>query len=120
MNKTTLVIGASEKEERYSNMAVKLLRSYRHQVFAIGNKTGIINDVEIVTGQPKLENIDTVTLYLSEKYQKEYYDYILSLKPQRIIFNPGTENDELEKLAEMNHINAIDACTLVLLKTGQY
>ncbi len=120
MNKNTLVIGASEKEERYSNMAVKLLTAYQHKVFAIGNKTGKINDVEIVTGQPKFENVHTVTLYLSEKYQKEYYDYILSLKPQRIIFNPGTENEELEILAKEHNVNAIDACTLVLLKTGQY
>jgi predicted CoA-binding protein len=120
MNKTTLVIGASEKEERYSNMAVKLLTAYQHRVFAIGNKTGKINDIEIVTGQPNLENIHTITLYLSEKYQKDYYDYILSLKPKRIIFNPGTENEELQELATKNNINAIDACTLVLLKTGQY
>ena len=120
MNKTTLVIGASEKEERYSNMAVKLLAKYQHTVFAIGNKTGKINDIEIATGQPKLENVNTVTLYLSKQYQKEYYDYILSLKPQRIIFNPGTENEELEILAKEHNVNAIDACTLVLLKTGQY
>jgi predicted CoA-binding protein len=120
MNKNTLVIGASEKEERYSNMAVKLLTAYQHKVFAIGNKAGNINDVEIVTGQPKLEDVHTVTLYLSEKYQNEYYDYILSLKPQRIIFNPGTENEELKILAKKHNVNAIDACTLVLLKTGQY
>lgn len=120
MNITTLVIGASEKEERYSNMAVKLLTAYQHKVFAIGNKAGKINDVEIVTGQPKLENIHTVTLYLSEKYQAEYYDYIFSLQPQRIIFNPGTENETLESLAKEHKVNAIDACTLVLLKTGQY
>ena len=120
MNKTTLVIGASEKAERYSNMAAKMLAAYQNKVFAIGNKAGKINDIEILVGQPKLENVHTVTLYLSEKYQKEYYDYILSLKPQRIIFNPGAENEELENLAKDNHINAIDACTLVLLKTGQY
>ncbi len=120
MNKTTLVIGASEKEERYSNMAVKLLASYQHKVFAIGNKVGKINDIEIVTGQPKFDNVHTVTLYLSEKYQHEYYGYIFSLKPQRIIFNPGTENAELKILAKKHNVNAIDACTLVLLKTGQY
>ena len=120
MNKPTLVIGASEKEERYSNMAVKLLTSYQHQVYAIGNKQGIIGNVPIQTGKPDLKNVDTVTLYLNEKLQKEHYDYILSLQPKRIIFNPGTENDELIALAEEHHINAIVACTLVLLKTGQY
>ena len=120
MNKNTLVIGASEKEERYSNMAVKLLTAYHHKVFAIGSKAGKIDDIDIVIGQPKLENIHTVTLYLSKMYQKEYYNYILSLKPKRIIFNPGTENEELEILAKEHQVNAIDACTLVLLKTGQY
>jgi uncharacterized protein len=118
--KTTLVIGASTNPERYSYMATKLLVTYQHKVFAIGNKIGKIGDIEILVGKPPLQNIHTVTLYLSEKYQQEYYDYILSLKPQRIIFNPGTENNELLELAETNNISAIVACTLVLLKTGQY
>ncbi len=120
MNKTTLVIGASENIERYSNMAVKLLVAKQHKVFAIGNKVGKINDVEIVVGKPLLQHIDTITLYLSEKFQKEYYEYFFSLKPQRIIFNPGTENDELIALCKEHKVSAIVACTLVLLKTGQY
>ncbi|MBS4043002.1 MAG: CoA-binding protein [Chitinophagaceae bacterium] len=118
--KKTLVIGASENKERYSNLAVNLLRQYNHPVVAIGNKVGKINDVEIVVGKPILKDIDTITLYLSEKYQQEYYDYLVSLKPKRIIFNPGTENDELVELAKSNHIEPLEACTLVLLKTGQY
>ena len=120
MKKKTLVIGASENKERYSNLAVNLLRQYQHPVVAIGNKIGKINDVEIVMGKPELENIDTVTLYLSEKFQKDYFDYIISLHPKRIIFNPGTENTELFQLAFDNNIEPIEACTLVLLKTGQY
>jgi predicted CoA-binding protein len=120
MNKPTLVIGASENEERYSNMAVKLLLAYHHQVFAISNKKGDIDNVEIQTGKPHFEGVNTVTLYLNKTLQKEYYEYIISLHPERIIFNPGTENEELIALAEHNGINAIVACTLVLLKTRQY
>lgn len=118
--KTTLVIGASTNIERYSNMAIKLLKQYNHQVFAIGNKVGKIDDTEIEVGKPHFKNIDTITLYISEKYQPEYFDYILSLQPKRIIFNPGTENGELYSLALKNNIYPINACTLVLLKTGQY
>ena len=118
--KKTLVLGASENKERYSNLAVNLLRQYQHPVVAIGNKIGKINDVEIEVGKPSIKDIDSVTLYLSEKYQKEYYDYIISLKPKRIIFNPGTENNELFELAKSNNIEPVEACTLVLLKTGQY
>lgn len=118
--KKTLVIGASENKERYSNLAVNLLRQYNHPVVAIGNKVGKINDVEVVVGKPIIKDIDTITLYLSEKYQQEYYNYLVSLKPKRIIFNPGTENDELVELAKSNHIEPVEACTLVLLKTGQY
>jgi uncharacterized protein len=117
---TTLVLGASENPERYSNMAVKKLRAHGHAVVAIGAKPGGVGDVEIVTGTPPLEDIDTVTLYLNAERQKSYYSYILSLKPRRIIFNPGTENDEFEALARKQHIHTQEACTLVLLSTGQY
>ena len=119
-SKSTLVIGASEKEERYSNMAMKLLQEYKHPVKAIGNKIGKVDDIEIEIGKPSYNNIDTITLYLSEKYQQQYFEYILSLKPKRIIFNPGTENIELYNLALKNNIYPLNACTLVMLKTGQY
>jgi uncharacterized protein len=118
--KKTLVIGASENKERYSNLAVNLLRQHQHPVVAIGNKIGKINDVEIIVGKPELHDIDTVTLYISEKYQKDYFDYIISLHPKRIIFNPGTENVELFEFAKSNNIQPLEACTLVLLRTGQY
>ena len=118
--KKTLVIGASENQERYSNMAVKLLVKYQHNVIAIGNKTGNINGVEIIVGMPDLKEIDTVTLYINPKFQEAYYNFIISLKPKRIIFNPGTENIKLMELAEQKGIAAIVACTLVMLKTGQY
>ncbi len=120
MNKKTLVLGASENPSRYSNMAVYSLRNHKHDVVAIGRKPGRIDDVEIVTGLPELQNIDTVTMYLNHINQLPYYDYILRLKPKRIIFNPGAENDELEKKANENGIETIEACTLVLLSIGNY
>lgn len=120
MSKNTVVLGASENVDRYSNMAVKKLVAYKHPVTAIGNKTGVINDIQIVKDNPVLNNVDTVTLYLNPLNQKPYYDYILSLNPKRIIFNPGTENEELEKLAADKGIETMDACTLVMLSTNQY
>ncbi len=120
MQKKTVVLGASQNEERYSNMAVKKLAAHNHPVTAIGNKEGIINDIKIIKNNPVINDVDTVTLYLNPDNQKPYYDYILSLKPKRIIFNPGAENDELEKLAAEKGIKTMEACTLVLLSTNQY
>ena len=119
-SKKTLVIGASEKTERYSNKAIHMLRKYNHEVVAIGNKAGMVQDISFGTEKTTFENIDTVTLYIGEKHQPEYYDYILSLHPNRIIFNPGTENDEFVHLAKAQHIECLEACTLVMLSTGQY
>jgi uncharacterized protein len=118
--KTTLVIGASENPERYSNMAIQKLLQAGESVAAIGNKKGNVNGVEILTGQPNFNHINTITLYLNPIAQKQYYDYIFSLKPHRIIFNPGTENPELETLAKEHGIIPQTACTLVLLATHQY
>lgn len=118
--KKTLVLGASSNPSRYSYLAVNRLAAHNHPVVAIGKRKGKAGNVEIETEQKPETDIDTVTLYLNPTNQKPYYDYILSLKPHRIIFNPGTENEELEKLAEENGIEAMEACTLVLLSTGQY
>lgn len=119
-NKKTLVLGASQNPERYSYLAVNKLSRFHHPVIAIGKRKGRAGEVEIDTEQKPIRDIDTVTLYLNPQNQKPYYDYILSLKPKRIIFNPGAENDELSKLAEQNGIKVMEACTLVLLSTGQY
>ena len=116
----TVVLGASEKQERTSNQAVKLLIEYGHEVVGIGRKTGQIADTEIQTGQPVIAKVDTITMYLSPKNQIGMYDYLISLQPRRIIFNPGSENSELAKLAVSNNIMVEEACTLVLLRTGQY
>ncbi|NCI47548.1 CoA-binding protein [Sediminibacterium soli] len=118
--KKTVVLGASDNPARYSYLAVEKLRRYGHPVVAIGRKTGKVSDTDIITERPNEQAVDTVTLYLNPALQKQYYDYILSLKPKRIIFNPGAENPELEQLAEENHIQPMEACTLVLLSTGQY
>ena len=120
MGKKTLVLGASTNPGRYSNLCVNKLLAYQHTVIAVGRKEGRIANVEIQTGQPIQEDIDTITLYLNPANQIPYYDYILGLKPARIIFNPGTENDELFEKAKQQGIKPIEACTLVMLSTGQY
>ncbi|WP_372473272.1 CoA-binding protein [Capnocytophaga sp. ARDL2] len=116
----TLVLGASEKPERYSNKAIKMLRRYQHEVVAIGNKVGTVEGVEIHKGMVDFKDIHTITLYMNPKNQIPYYDYILNLQPKRVIFNPGTENLELQSLLQRNNIAFEDACTLVLLSTDQY
>lgn len=118
--KKTLVIGASENPERYSNKAIRMLRKHDHEVVAIGNREGQVTDITFGKDKTAFEGIDTVTLYINPQRQPGYYDYILSLKPKRIIFNPGTENPELEEMAQKNGILPVEACTLVLLTTGQY
>jgi predicted CoA-binding protein len=118
--KLTLVIGASDNPGRYSYLAVNRLRSKGHPVVAIGRRQAKIADVAVETEKKDFRGVDTVTFYLSPGLQKEYYDYILSLHPKRIIFNPGTENRELAELAEAHGIKSLDACTLVLLSTGQF
>lgn len=118
--KKTLVIGASENEDRYAYKAVKKLLQHGHDVVALGNKAGQIDHVNIETEKKSFENIDTVTLYINPAIQKDYYDYIVSLQPKRIIFNPGTENIHFEKLAKAKGINTEEACTLVLLSSHQY
>ncbi|RYY52469.1 MAG: CoA-binding protein [Chitinophagaceae bacterium] len=118
--KKTLVLGASDNPERYSCLAIERLRSHGHPVVAVGRKNAGVRDVEISKDKPEHTDVDTVTLYLNPANQKEYYDYILSLNPKRIIFNPGTENPELEELAAAKDIRTMEACTLVMLSTGQY
>jgi predicted CoA-binding protein len=119
-NKKTLVLGASENPSRYSYLAVHKLRAHKHPVVAVGRRNGTVADIPIHKEHVAEKDIDTVTLYLNPRNQEEYYDYILSLKPKRIIFNPGTENEALIKMAKENNIKPIIACTLVMLSTGQY
>src|SRR5215212_1340758 len=113
--KKTLVLGASLKDYRISHEAVNRLTRYGHPVTAIGLREGKIEEVDVVKVPPAEKDFDTVTLYLNAENQKKYYDYILSAKPKRIIFNPGAENPELAKLAEEKGIETIEACTLTML-----
>jgi predicted CoA-binding protein len=119
-NKPTVVIGASPNTDRYSYKATISLQNHNHTVYPIGIKNGKINNLDIITNKPTLENIDTVTLYVGPDNQPAWFDYIFSLNPKRIIFNPGTENTEFEALAESKGIEVLEACTLVLLSINHY
>jgi len=119
-SKKTLVIGASDNPSRYSNLAIDRLRQKGHPVVAIGLKKVKVNGVDIETEPLPFKDVDTVTLYINPKHQEEYYKYIVDLHPKRVVFNPGTENEELQDLLKKNDIPFMEACTLVLLSTGQY
>lgn len=118
--KKTVVLGASSNPSRYSYLAVQKLRAHHHPVVAVGRRVGKVSDVEITKEHLKENDVDTVTLYLNPQNQVEYYDYILNLHPKRIIFNPGTENNELIEKAKAHNIQPVIACTLAMLSTGQY
>lgn len=120
MNNVTLVVGASTNPVRYSNIAIKKLRAKAIPTVALGLKKGKVLDVVIDDEKLPYTNIDTITLYLNPKRQEEYYNYIISLKPRRVIFNPGTENLAFVKLLQESNIESEIACTLVLLSTNQY
>lgn len=120
MTKKTLVIGASENLERYSNKAMRMLLEYNHPVVAVGKQAGQAYGVAIHADLPSFEELDTITLYLNPMNQKKLYEYILKQKPKRIIFNPGTENPELEEMARAQGIDCLEACTLVLLRSNQF
>ena len=120
MKKKTFVIGASLKPERYSNIAINRLVSYNHEVVAFGLREGTVASIEINTNLMPYKDVHTVTLYLNPERQKAFYDYIISLQPERVIFNPGTENLEFQNLLKQNNIFFEEACTLVLLGTNQY
>ena len=120
MNKKTLIIGASDNPERYSFKAANSLHSHGHEVVLLGKRNGIVIGQEIIKDRPIFQNVDTVTLYINPTHQQEWYDYIISLKPKRVVFNPGTENPEFEKLLTQNNIEPLEACTLVMLSIGNY
>jgi predicted CoA-binding protein len=118
--KKTLVLGASDNPARYSFRAVHQLKQHGHEVVPVGIRKGQVAGLDIHTDRPTEAGIDTVTLYVGPQNQPAWYDYILDLKPKRIIFNPGTENEELEKLAQQRGIRTEEACTLVMLSIGNY
>ena len=118
--KKTLILGASENPDRYACKAAQMLTKHGHEIVPVGLKTGEVAGTKILTGQPVIDGLDTVTLYLGPKNQHDIYNYVLKLKPKRVIFNPGTENDEFMDLLEERGIEPVEACTLVLLSTNQY
>lgn len=118
--KKTLIIGASTNPQRYSFLAANRLVNHGYPIVMLGLKDGQVADNQIQTGKPILSNIDTVTLYIGPAHQPEWYEYIINLHPKRVIFNPGTENEEFEQLLKKEGIEALEACTLVLISIGAY
>jgi len=116
----TLIIGASNNPERYAYKAAERLLAHGHEIELLGLRSDVIFGKTIDTERKQYVDIDTVTLYVGPQRQPEFYEYIVSLKPRRVIFNPGTENNEFETLLSENGIIAEEACTLVLLGIGQY
>jgi hypothetical protein len=118
--KKTVVLGATPNPARYAYLATVRLKQRGLEVVPVGTADGDIEGIEIQKGNPAIEGVDTVTLYLNPERQRAYYDYIFSLKPRRIIFNPGTENPELEHLAHERGIETVEGCTLTMLSIGNY
>jgi uncharacterized protein len=120
--KKTVVVGASPNQSRYAHLAATMLGEYKHDTVLLGIQKGEIagNKILNIRERPAIENVDTITLYIGPYRQPEWYDYLLSLKPKRIIFNPGTENDEFGNIAEQQGVEVLEACTLVMLRSGQY
>ena len=116
----TLVLGASENKQRYSNIAMNMLKDYQHEVVAVGNRSGEVNGIPFSKEKKDFQNVDTVTLYLGPQNQADYFAYVDSLNPRRVIFNPGTENPDWMDHLQKRGIETEVACTLVLLRTNQY
>lgn len=120
MQRKTLLIGASPNKDRFSYKAVELMCQRDIEVIPIGIKVGKIAGNNIILGFPCIKSIHTITLYISQQHQKMYYDYIVSLKPKRIIFNPGTENPEFELILNREKIDYLYSCTLLMIVRGEY
>jgi predicted CoA-binding protein len=121
IEKPTLVLGASPNPDRFSNKAIKSLQKSNIPVVAVGKRCAEVNGLTILKGMPtNIGSIHTITLYLSSKNQIEYYDYILSLQPKRIIFNPGTTNPELAEAAKLKGIEVVNDCILVMINSGKF
>ena len=116
----TVVLGASPNHTKYSNKAVRSLLRRDHEVVPVGTKSGEIKSLEIRTGKPDIPDVDTVLIYLAPGRQSAYYDYVISLKPRRVIFNPGTSNREFMELLRENGIEPVEDCALILLSSGEY
>ena len=120
MSKKTIVIGAVPNPERYAYLATEKLVAHGHEVVPLGTRIGNINGLDIVTDRPEISEVHTVTLYINAERQVDWYGYILALAPERVIFNPGTENPVFVNILKQNDIQAEVACTLVMLSVGTY
>ncbi|MCX6257935.1 MAG: CoA-binding protein [Bacteroidia bacterium] len=120
MNKKTLVIGASNNPDRFSYKAVRKLKASGYEAIPIGIREGEIEGIKIHLGYPEIKDVHTITIYINPSIQPVYYDYILKLKPIRVIFNPGTENEELKQLCKQNEIEVVEYCTLIMLSSDEY
>jgi len=123
MKKPTIVLGASDNPDRYSYKAIDFLQSIDQPVYPVGIRRGIVKGLQIYQriDDPEIpKKIHTVTLYINPMIQKEWYDQIVELKPERVIFNPGTENEEFEEILEKNGIQTEEACTLVMVRSGVF
>lgn len=120
--KKTVIIGATTNPGRYAYLAARMLKEYNHEIVPVGIKDGAVFGEKIldIFEKPDIADVHTVTLYIGPHRQPEHYDYILGLKPKRIIFNPGTENDEFIKRAQDQGVETLEACTLVMLRSHQY
>ncbi|HZY81020.1 MAG TPA: CoA-binding protein [Cyclobacteriaceae bacterium] len=120
--KKTVIIGATPNPSRYAYIAAKFLRDKKEEFVPVGIKKGEVQGQPIlqITDKPAITDVDTVTMYIGPQRQPPWYDYILSLKPRRIIFNPGSENPEFAELLESKGVEVIEACTLVMLRTNQF
>ncbi len=120
--KKTVIIGATPNPTRYAFLAAERLTNHQHPVVPVGIKRGEVFGKEILDlrEKPPVDGVDTITLYLNPTHQREWEEYILSLQPKRIIFNPGTENDRLAAKAADQGIETLNACTLVMLSASTF
>jgi predicted CoA-binding protein len=121
-SKKTVIIGATTNSSRYAFLAANMLSQYHHEIVPVGIRKGEVLGIPIldINQRPVITDVDTVTLYIGPQHQPEHYEYIMSIKPKRVIFNPGTENREFEKMITDSGAEATEACTLVLLRSNQY
>lgn len=116
----TIILGASENTTRFSNKAVKSLTRNNFDVIAIGNKIGKIDNIEIISHIPNEKNIHTISIYLSKENQEIYYDFILNSNAKRVIFNPGSENEQLKVKCIENGIQVVEDCTIMMANNGRF
>jgi len=122
MSKKTVVFGASPRSSRFSYKAVNMLKDCGHEVVPLGISDGTAGGLQILSllPKPEIEDVHTVTMYINPSHQKDWYDYIFSLSPERIIFNPGTENSELAELAKEKGVEVVYGCTLIMLGSDSF